>query len=769
MNHIEIPIWNKCNNQCLMCTNTESMRKADVFNYDSVINYLEREIQKNKIKNLQTIGLTGGEPTICPDFFRIMNYLEQRFPKANIRILTNGRMLAYDNFRKKCLTFRNIDFIIPLHGYDTKTHDRITQVPGSFLQTVEGVKRLLEEKKTGQKIEIRIIATRLNLKIIPKIIELIKGRFLAIDRLVLIFLEFEGQAELNKDKVGISYRQIQPTLWQIKKYFKLFQDFRLYHFPLCILEPDFWPYCWRTLPEEEITYPPECKKCQLKKYCLGIHKSYLNYVKKPEVRPWKNLKGIEIKETESFYRPIGSLKIDKILADYKFRSNLTDFLMNQKTEPAKYFFSSLFFRLSGLRQFNAKEIKLWWREAAEEIKRNKRPSFLNFYLHIPFCQSRCSYCMYPSVVPRDKKLINDYLKRVFQEMFYYKDVFSGIDFTNLYIGGGSPNILDEKNLTKLLTNLFNNFSFSKSGQRNFECNPHDITQRKLDILKKAGFNRISFWAQSLDSKVLKHANRDYQTFKSIKKAIFNAKLLGFKVNVDLMIGLYGEDPSSVIESFRKIIMLKPTSISFYPLKPPNRYLEKYFGNDEMAFYSQLKRKIEQVIEPIKKIAIKFNYTYPETIHLTEGYCGDFYQKEEGENREYYDTHCPYSTFGIGSFSVSNIVGIGRYENILSPQDKFTPSVPFYLGAPSQLKDDMRDYILWHFAKGWPVSQKEFKKNFGQDLMNSFKYSFSALKKLKKVKIKEDLIYFLPRNFKEMFNYGLFFWRKEKLVKLLEKY
>lgn len=52
MNHIEIPIWNKCNNQCLMCTNTESMRKAHLFNYDSVINYLEKEIQKKKIKNL---------------------------------------------------------------------------------------------------------------------------------------------------------------------------------------------------------------------------------------------------------------------------------------------------------------------------------------------------------------------------------------------------------------------------------------------------------------------------------------------------------------------------------------------------------------------------------------------------------------------------------------------------------------------------------------------------------------------------------------------
>lgn len=309
MNHLEIPIWNKCNNNCIMCTNAESTRKAFVFNYDTVINYLEKKIQENKIKNLQTIGLTGGEPMICPDFFKIINYLHQRFPEANIRVLTNGRRFIYDNFRRKCLTFRNIDFIIPLHGYDVQTHDRVTQTPGSFSQTKEGLKKMLRERKADQKIEIRIVATQLNFKIIPKIVEMIKREFFKVDRVVLIFLEFEGQAEINKNIVGITYGDILPILWKIKKYFKLFKDFRLYHFLLCVLEPEFWPYCWRTLPKEETTFLPECQKCLLKKYCLGLHKSYLNYVKKPELKPWKNLKGIEIKETGNFYYPINSIKI----------------------------------------------------------------------------------------------------------------------------------------------------------------------------------------------------------------------------------------------------------------------------------------------------------------------------------------------------------------------------------------------------------------------------------------------------------------------------
>jgi len=307
MTHLEIPIWNKCNNHCLMCTNTESMR-AHNFNYDLVIDYLEKEIQKNKIKKLETIGLTGGETTICPDFFRIMNYLLKRFPEATIRVLTNGRRLLYDGFRKKCLTFKRVDFIIPVHGYNAETHDGITQMPGSFYQTTQGLKKLLQEREAEQKIEIRIVATQLNLKIIPQILKLIEKRFTNVERVVLIFLEFEGMALLNKNGVGITYKQIQPVLSQIKKYFKIFKDFRLYHFPLCVLQPDFWPYAWRTLPTEEITFLPQCRKCLLKKYCLGVHKSYLDYLKNPEIQPRLDLKDIKIEETGNFYKPIKFLK-----------------------------------------------------------------------------------------------------------------------------------------------------------------------------------------------------------------------------------------------------------------------------------------------------------------------------------------------------------------------------------------------------------------------------------------------------------------------------
>ena len=689
MNHIEIPIWNKCNNRCLMCTNIESMMEKSAFTYDSVIAFLERELKRNNCTVPESVSLTGGETTICPYFFQIMNYLYQRFPEVTTRVLTNGRMFVYNNFREKCLAFKKVDFIIPLHGYSPKSHDQVTQVSGSFSQTIEGLKKLFRDRKEGQKIELRIVVTRLNLEITPRIFKFIGDNFPSVDRVVLIFLEFEGKAEVSKDRVGITYLQIQPVLEKIRKYFKIFKDLRLYHFPLCVLDPSFWPYAWRTLPAEEVTYLSECQKCLLKKYCLGVHKSYFKFNKSPEINPRRSLEGIKIKGTGNFYHPIDSIEIEKVVSDLEALTRLTQYLMSRKTEPTKYFFTSLLFRLNKPAPFTAFRVKQWWEKAVEEKKEKRRQNLLNFYVHIPFCKSRGNFCRCFSIVLRDKDMTERYIKSISDEIHFYKDVFSGREFHNIYIGGGSPSILSENQTEKLLAVIFDNFKFFKYGEGTFECHPRNITLEKMKILKRFGINRISCGVQSLDPKVLRHINRDYQTYESVKSVIQNAKSCGMTVNTDLMIGFANDSPESVKESFLKIIKLQPTNISLYPFKPLDSYLRKYFRNNERDFYLQLKNKIEQTLKLLMPIANKFNYTYPDAIYLSDGYCGNFFKKEKIKRKsDYYDREQTYSDFGIGPFSVSKIVGIGRYINMRPIDDSFIPSKACYQAIPCQLKEDM---------------------------------------------------------------------------------
>ncbi len=307
MAHIDLPLYNKCNNHCLMCTNPTDFSSKTNSSYYLQKGFLER-LEKINPEDLNEISLTGGEPTLHPKFFEILDFIRNRFPESLITLLTNGRYFYYIDFAKNLWRHKNLSVAVSLLGHNAVIHDAITRTKGSFEQTISGLKNLILAKTDeSQKIEIRVVASRLNLKFIPKIIKFLKNNFLTADRIVLIFMEYEGQAIINKKQVAIAYKDVFPVLSKIKKDILAFREFRLYHFPLCVLDPFFWPYAWRTLPKEEIVFRPKCLKCVFKKYCLGLHKGYLKYVKKSEIQPWLSSKGIKIEETGNFYKPINSV------------------------------------------------------------------------------------------------------------------------------------------------------------------------------------------------------------------------------------------------------------------------------------------------------------------------------------------------------------------------------------------------------------------------------------------------------------------------------
>lgn len=465
--------------------------------------------------------------------------------------------------------------------------------------------------------------------------------------------------------------------------------------------------------------------------------------------------------------------MNKIFNHLKLITILANLSMRQETEATKYFLPTMFYRANRSIKYNAQQIKQTWLRAVRDIKREKNNNPLKLYIHIPFCKLKCNFCFYYSATSfPGSKIINHYIKKVCDEMNFYKDAFSDIEFEDLEIKGGSPSILNEKQLSELLTNLFNNFSFSKSGERNFECNPHEMTFKKLKALKKFGFTGLNFGVQSLDRKVLKLANRSYQTYELVKKSILNAQSCGFGVKIDLMIGLYGDSAESFVKSFARVAKFEPETIAMNPLHPPGIYLERYFRNNESFFYSQLENKISQVMKLIKPLADEFGYSYNDKIYLHRWQCVGFSKKKKVIRNKTPEDNSRYgsfpSVFGIGYDSISKIIGLARYQNSFPLQNNFSPLEKNYNFFFCQLEDDMRDYILDYFARGKPISQKEFKRNFGRDLINNFKYSFSALKKLKKVKIDKDLVYFLPGDSKELFIYGLFFWDKDEIVKIIRE-
>ncbi len=297
-------LWNKCNNNCLMCTNPVGFRNEKISkNY--TFEKLLRRITNQVSNQYQDIVLNGGEPTIHPQFLKLLNEIRFRFPLNKIIIVTNGRRFYYPFFTKACLALNNIRFVITLHGYNAQTHDRVTQTKGSFVQTVKGIENILKFKNPTHSLELRIVLSKLTLPYLEKILAFIENKFPQADRVVLIFMKIQGHAIKNLEDVGITYRKVKAIFPKMAKWLLKFKEFCFYHFPLCTIPPKFWPYTWRTLPTYELTFLPTCQKCLYKKYCLGIPKEYLKKVGASEFKPIK--KKYIIEENNYFRHPISTL------------------------------------------------------------------------------------------------------------------------------------------------------------------------------------------------------------------------------------------------------------------------------------------------------------------------------------------------------------------------------------------------------------------------------------------------------------------------------
>lgn len=306
---MDLNVWDKCNNFCLMCTNPSAPWPAVDgsfdYSYEAIISRLEK--YRKKFEEGDCIYLTGGEPTLHPNFLEIFSYLTENFPNQRLILLTNGRRFFYKDFVKKLFSINsNFQVDMSLLGDKAKVHDSIARARGSFYQAKEGLKNLLFFRD-NQFINVRFIITAFNYKHIPQFLKMIKKEFLGLDRLILIFWEIENHAETNFKSLKVRYPQVKDYLEKSIGLIEEINKVGLYHFSLCNLPPRLWPYMWRTLDSDDVEFIDICNKCKYKKYCLGIQKCYLNFIGKEDFSPIKE--DFKIDFSGNFYRPIDKIEI----------------------------------------------------------------------------------------------------------------------------------------------------------------------------------------------------------------------------------------------------------------------------------------------------------------------------------------------------------------------------------------------------------------------------------------------------------------------------
>ena len=240
----------------------------------------------------------------------------------------------------------------------------------------------------------------------------------------------------------------------------------------------------------------------------------------------------------------------------------------------------------------------------QKILKKMENKTCSIYVSIPFCPSRCSYCSFVSyTTPRLLSLIDEYIETLIDELKEACDAakVAGLKVTTVYIGGGTPTTLDEKQLTKLLDAISSYIDVDGLLEFTLEAGrPDTITAEKLKIAKEHGVTRISVNPQTLNDDILKEIGRRH-TVADFLRAYDLAKESGIRdINVDLIAGLPGDDFKSFSETIDKIIELAPTNITVHTFSVKkasdalknNSHIYSLTGGDaaKSVSYSQINTK-----------------------------------------------------------------------------------------------------------------------------------------------------------------------------------
>ena len=272
---------------------------------------------------------------------------------------------------------------------------------------------------------------------------------------------------------------------------------------------------------------------------------------------------------------------------------------------------------------------------------------MSLYIHIPFCKQKCLYCDFPSYAGKEN-LIDDYINALNKEILNKCRDFKII---SIFIGGGTPSYLDEKNLESLFKTI-NLLNLQDIMEFTVECNPGTLNEEKLKIMKKYNVNRISMGLQSTNDSLLKEIGRIH-TFEEFKKNYFQARKAGFEnINMDLMFGLPDQSLEDWEKTLEDAVSLNPDHISAYSLIiEEGTCFYKLYNNNKLNLPSEDDERNMYLIT--KKILNRHGYHQYEISNYSKDKKECFHNKVYWKCNEY---------LGLG-VSASSFIDEKRFKNI----------------------------------------------------------------------------------------------------------
>ena len=354
------------------------------------------------------------------------------------------------------------------------------------------------------------------------------------------------------------------------------------------------------------------------------------------------------------------------------------------------------------------------------------------YIHIPFCVKKCSYCDFVSFCS-DEKIWEQYTNAVVCEI-ENKKIENPKKVTTIYIGGGTPSLIPENYIVKIINTVKSRFKIEESAEITIEVNPGTVTEKKLVAYKNVGINRISIGLQSAEDRILKLIGRihNYQTFLSTYNLTRN---IGFEnINVDLMLAIPTQTKEELLNTLNKVIELKPNHISLYSLiVEENTEIKKALEVGKLEYVDE---KVErEMYWKTKRILEKNGYFHYEISNFAKrGF-------ESKHNMDCWNQE-EYIGFGIAAHSYinnkrfSNISNLEEYIKNIN-EENFEKNIELHENQTKQ--DKMKEYMMIRLRKIGGISISEFERRFRISPLFYFRFEIDKLVKENLLEVDLDYI------------------------------
>ncbi len=338
------------------------------------------------------------------------------------------------------------------------------------------------------------------------------------------------------------------------------------------------------------------------------------------------------------------------------------------------------------------------------MEKNKN---IKLYLHIPFCVKKCAYCDFLSFPCMKKEDISSYADALAKRIREKAKDFKDRTLDSVFIGGGTPSLLDEADFLKISDAVFESFNPSGNLEFTLEANPGTVNKSKLLSYIKGFVNRLSFGLQSTIKTELETIGRIH-TYEDFLKSYELAREVGVdNINIDLMQALPYQTRESHEESLRRVLSLKPEHISAYSL-----ILEEntpLFDIDKSLLPNEDTERL----------------MYHDALDILSEYGYERYEISNYAKPGFYCIH------NIGYWECDDYLGLGLGASSLVDNVRFKETSNFseFLSAPCErgfvditklsLEDRVEEFMFLGLRMTEGISLVKFKERFNLDFLNVY--------------------------------------------------